>query len=386
MEDSFDELCLEHKLIILTSYPELDEEKEQKIIDILNQPIDWKEILFQAVLHRTINLLYYHLKELNLVSAMHKELYKCMRNSFFVYQVRNQLMYDELGKVADALNKEEINYAVLKGVYLSTHVYPCIQTRTFNDVDLLINLKDGNKISKILESLGFIQGDYDAVKDEIIPYNRSQKIYHKMATHEMAPFHKKTGNPFLPVIQIDLNYTVLWKGDCPYDIETDELLERTQLVDISGHQVRTLSTKDFLLQLMFHLYREATSINVISISRDLQLYKFIDIAMFVKRFEKELDWCDLVEYVKEQKAEKVFYYVFHYINILYPELIPQEVMERLDVKDKEYLDEYGLDMGKKYKWNIGFLKRLFKESRMDDLDSDAYDKESIFYNQRNLLQ
>ena len=160
MKKSVEDLNNEEKVILLTSYAQLSEEQINTLQELLAEKLNWSEILYMAVSHRTLNILYYHLKNLKMTSVVNKEVHKLMRNSFNVYAVRNQILYDEIYKIASGFNEKNLNYAVLKGVYLSDQVYPCIETRTFNDIDLLIDVKSSKAIAEVLEGNGFIQGEY----------------------------------------------------------------------------------------------------------------------------------------------------------------------------------------------------------------------------------
>lgn len=384
MPKSFMELSNERKLVLLCSRGNLSQDHKEQIIKILNGWVDWKEVVYQGVTHRTLNLIYYHIKQLGYISKVEKEVLKLMENESKVYALRNKTSFAEIQTVFEELNRQNIRVAILKGNYLAANVYPSIETRTFNDIDFLIDVKDSSKIVNILNELGYIQGEcIDDIK--IVQYNRKQNMHHQMTTHELAPCFKKTDNPFHPVVQIDLNYSILWKGNCPCEINTAELLERAIQVDINGAKVYRLANEDFLIQLACHLYKEATILSWVTNLRDLQIYKFTDIAIFVERNFEFIKWEDLVEFCKRTKCEKIVYYSFYYVNMMFGDIIPNGVMQELKPDDLTYLDEYGIENEKPSKWDSDFFTRLFETNRILQLTDEELYKRNNFYSVKESL-
>jgi hypothetical protein len=377
------ELTKERQLILLCSRGYLKKEHIEEVKDILSGRVDWKEILYQGTTHRTLNMMYYHLDRLGLTDKVEEEVLKAMKSQSKVYSVRNRVYFDEIKKIFEGLESKGIRAAILKGNFLSANVYPSIETRTFNDIDLLMDLKDEKAICEVLESLGYVQGQYNETTKEIMPVTRKQKMFHLMSTGELQVFLKKMDNPFAQLAEVDLNYNILWKGNCPYKIDTAELLYRAIEADLDGGKIHTLNYEDFLIQLAFHLYKEAANLLWISDLRDLKIYKFADVAIFVEKFEDKINWDKLVKFSIENNCTKIPYYTFYYVNLIYGEVIPCDVMKALEPEDKDYLDEYGIDGEKPSKWKFDFFTRLFETSRVLELSDDALLTKSKFVEKKN---
>ncbi|HHV28800.1 nucleotidyltransferase domain-containing protein [Acetivibrio mesophilus] len=371
MPQTIHELSNERKLTILCSKGTLNETDVEMIKSIVSNRLDWKDILYQGINHRTLNMMYYHFKNLGLLDKIEKEIIKVMKNECKVYELRNQTYFNEIKNIFDRFNENGIKAAILKGNFLAAKVYPSIETRTFNDLDFLIDVKDSDKVVSVLEDAGYIQGEFNEYSGEIIPGTKKQKLLYRAATHELMECLKKTDNPFVPVIRVDLNFEVLWKGNCPYKIETAELLERAIPVDIGGATTYILDREDFLIQLACHLYKEAALINWINELRDLKVYKFADIALYIEKFSDEINWNKLIDFCRDKKCEKILYYAFHFVNLMYEDIVPEYVMKALEPEDKGYLDEYGVEKEKPFKWNYDFFTRIFESDRILEVDQDA---------------
>ena len=378
------EISLERQLIVLCSKGSLMEEEKEYVKRIFDSDLDWKEILFQAISHRCLNILYYNLCKSGCIDKVDAEIVKIMMSQYELASLRNETYFKELDDLFAQFNKENVRVAILKGNYLSREVYPEIATRTFNDLDLLISIEDANKVVSIVENAGFIQGDYDKEKDEIVPGTRKQKLYHQMATHELQVCLKKTDYPFTRIMEVDFNHDILWKGNCPYRIDTKKLLERAETIRILESEAFILNKEDCLLQLICHLYKEAVVINWISNARDLKLYKFADIATFAIKYADSIDWQRFVELSNYYKCEKVVYYVLYYVKYLYGDVIPEGVLCHYEFDSYDFLNEYGVENEVPKQWKTKFSDRLFDPGRINELTEEITKKNSDFWSKRSM--
>jgi len=382
MEKTYGTLTPEHQLIIICSRGVLSEEEKNIVTATLNSPnLDWSEILYQALFHRSLNLLYYHLKNMKILNLVEEEILKLMHHQSSVYRLRNEGYKTELLSLGSNLINSGIKFAILKGSYLAYNAYPVMESRTFNDIDLLVKLEDGKEVLNLVTSDGYIQGDYDRNTFEIKPATRKQMVMHQMTTHEFLECLKPSDNPFIPLLQLDLNHSILWKGNCPYNVNSAELVDRAVLTDIDGKAVWVLTPEDLLLQLSCHLYKEAVMINWIHDLRDLKLYKFADFVVYLDKFKEDVDWEVFVERVQGYGLAKVVYFAFYYVDYLY-NVIPPEVMRTLKPDDTAYLNEYAIETEQPRTWTMGFYERLFNSKHRLEIDKTTLTAYNEFWAQR----
>lgn len=370
MNDFLKNLSNERKLVLYCSKGHISDCEIKEIKEIFSKWINWSEVLYQAVTHRTLCLLYYHIEKLGLAEKVEREILRCMKNEYTLNLNKNEILLNELQKVCHSLESNQIKYSVLKGGVLSSLVYPNIGTRIFNDLDILINYADGKKAVEVLESSGYIQGQYEFKNNTVTKFNRKQKLYHQINTHEFASLNKATGNPFYTNIEVDFNHSIFGKNNFQYEVDVNELLNRAMKVDIKGSHISTLYIDDFLIQLCAHLYREAIMIITIRRLKDLQLVKFADVSMFIERYADKINWKQFVARCKNIGCLKVIYFVFYYVNILYADSIPLDVLEALEPKDKEYMNMFGFGRSTRQKWHMDFTERLFNPKRVLELNKN----------------
>lgn len=364
-----EELKPEWQLVLLGSIT-LDSQTGKKFQEILENPLNWSEVMFQLVTHRSLNMFYYNLQQFDRVGKLEKELQRLLDTQWYVYGERNRYYLAKLGEILREFEKYNLVVPILKGNLLASMVYPALETRIYNDLDLLMKMEDVGPVTKALEGIGYIQGHYDEEKKMIVEATRKEKMLQQMASHELQEFQKLGDSAFAKLIQADVNHDILWKGNCPYKIPTKDLIDRAIAIRINGVTGYMLDYIDNIIQLSCHLYKEATLMMWISDLRDLKIYKFADLHMYIQKFYHQIDWKQLIDRVRGYGIEKVVYYNFHYIGLMFGELVPKPVLDSLRPADLTYLDEYGIENQTPSKWEYDFFTRLFDTNRVLKLTED----------------
>lgn len=361
------EISKERQLVLMTAV-DMDEAQGAKLKEILQGNIEWAEVIYQMLTHRTLNMFRYNLKKFNLFDPLEKELRRLMDTQWTVMGERNSCYLEKLGEILKGFEENNLVVPVLKGNLLASIVYPTIEARVFNDLDMLMQLEDVSQVVKVLESLGYIQGNYDEENDVIVEVSRKQKVLHQMATHEIHQFLKLSDNKFAKLIEVDVNHDILWKGNCPYKVPTQELIKRAIPVEINNTKGYMLDYIDNIIQLSCHLFKEACLMIWIHSLQDMKMYKFVDLYMYIKKFNEKIDWNLLVSRVKEYKLEKVLYYNFHYIELMFGKIVPEFVKNSFKPDNLDYLDQYAIENEEPCTWEFDFFTRLFDTSRLLSID------------------
>lgn len=362
-------LSKERQLVLMTAV-KMDDGQYESLSEILKGKVNWSEVLFQMITHRTLNMFYYNLKRFKLEKSLEKEIQRLLDTQWSVMGERNSFYLKELGIILKEFQKYELIVPFVKGNLLASTVYPSIESRVFNDLDLLMQLEDINKVTKALEDIGYVQGHYDENTGAIVEATRKEKVLQQMVSHELQEFQKLSDNNFAKLIQVDVNHEILWKGNCPYKIPTKDLINRAIPIEIANSKGYMLDYIDNIIQLSCHLYKEATLMLWITDLRDLKIYKFSDLYMFIKTHFEKIDWNELINRVEDYKIQKVIYYNFYYIEMMFGEIVPGFVMDRIKPEDLSYLDEYGIENKEVSKWECDFFTRLFDTDRVLELNEE----------------
>ena len=229
------ELSLENQLLLCVARRSIDDATSHKIRGLLNHgELDWNYLFTTAVAHGVAALLAYHLKSVagDLVpSAVLAEL-----------QLRNQRCVEEylfltgqLAKIVGALADNDIPCIAFKGPTLAMVAYGDVALRQFADLDILVHKHHLPHVKEILTREGFVPFSVlDAGREAgLLRFDNAYAFTNDQAV--IVDVHWR----FAPL------YFSLW-------LETKEVWERAQPLEIAGRTVTTLSAEDLLLVLCCH--------------------------------------------------------------------------------------------------------------------------------------
>lgn len=228
----------------------------------------------QAVAYGTLN-------KHGLLGKINREFRNSLKGASNQNIEKNNSFFRCVELVDDALAECKCKYAMLKGAYLCK-AYP-EGYRTSNDIDLLVHPKDVTEVGNALLKADFKQGNIRNGNFE--PATRKEIIESKMMRGETVPYIKEINFPGMKFLEVDINFSLDYK---PGDTDLlDEMMNNTQFVKLGDFKVRTLRADDFFVHLCSHLYKEATTLPWVEMTRDMTLYKYCDIYMLLNDADKE---------------------------------------------------------------------------------------------------
>ena len=332
---------------------------------ILQESIDWDLFLGKLFNNRVNGVIANKMGEMVNIPVTVKRSLQFMLLSQIQ---RNACHKQEIAKISAELEREDVNYAFLKGAVLN-FVYYGEGERISNDTDILVNVEDLTKVIKICKKMGYIQG---YVKNgEIVPATKKEIMFAQLNTYETVPMIKETGNPYLPFHEFDINFRL---GNDDKGEMSKIMLKDTVIVGNSTFKLRTMSLERFLIYLCIHLYREATMVYKIVRGDDLILYKFMDIHYFINSNQQKMSWEKLLKEAKILDRQKDVYYALYFTEKLYPGTVESEILNSFDMLGKDFLNQYrGRDNSEEvYEWKLKFHERMF-----DDVSRIKEAKENI---------
>ncbi len=322
------------------------------------------EMLGELCTNRIAGIAYLNLKKLGNLRVI-KEFENTLRAVYLDNVNRTQQYKRNVKLISKLLENVGFPYALLKGAYLTTKVYEegC---RTSNDLDILAEEENVSAVQDILKANGFIQGYYMKNEGMIVPATRRDIILSKMNFGETVPFAKFIdGNLFY----VDINFSVDFKPEKEKKT-VSELLSTIEKVEYEDTYYYTLDKYAFLIHLCCHLYKEATTMEWVKAGRDLQLYKFSDINVYLHDRSKEY-FDELLVIIETMQLEKECYYTIANTLIVYPGLKTNkeltDFLDRLRPSDCSFMKEI-IDPreGKLYRYELSF-EEWFKAKKKEEL-------------------
>ena len=360
------------------------------ILDILQdkpsmpeKDFDWYYILGFLELNKIGGYFYNKAKEMSVPlpqSVERKLSYKLKEQA-----ERNAFMRKYIQDIGDELKYEKIMFSFLKGSVLSNtnflfseKSYSCmalpeqkIQTyrrqceesfykageRVSNDIDLLVEQKDITAVSKILKGMGFIQGYYNFREGKIVALSRAEILSRRMNRGETAPFVLATENCNVPFIEVDINFSLDYLPNSYEDMLSDILKDTVRYAGNINGGIQSLQTDDFFLHLLMHQYKESVLYSMVQRNKDTELYKLLDIYLFIKKGYIELS--DLYNKIKKYGLEKPIYTVMSTVSEVFSNFCfsDYKYMFHTDIckNGDEIIDP---PTGKKFRWDKRLSERL----------------------------
>lgn len=363
----FAHITPEHEMVLQLAQfrnPNLD-----RIRELAAESLDWVEILGQLSYNRASGIAYHIFKENSfLFKLSNREVNLSLYLSNEAQSVRTRTHRKIIYEMSKHLQESKIPHAFLKGSILANSIYP-LGCRISSDVDILLNTSDLTACGKILKGIGYIQGFYDRTNDSIRPADRKEIIQYRMNYGEIVPFLKKIDEPGMPLAEIDINFSLSWMAQGTEDAVSSFLQNCENYELEGGHLVQSFQREYFLAHLCAHLYKEACVLEWVKGSRDLGLYKFIDIYAFVTDLKKPINWAKFVEIAKLNNIIRESYYSLIYTRELFPLLYHDKefciAIEAIKPEDTSFINEVveGANPNNKYVWTKPFLERFFDYKR-----------------------
>jgi hypothetical protein len=324
-------------------------------------------ILGQLLFHRVGGIALNTLEQCALLLNLNREFRNPLQMLHTASVLRTESFLLALESLGEILADVNFAFALLKGSYLVQR-YP-LGTRTSNDIDVLIERKNVGAISKLLLANGFTQGFLRG--GVFTPATRAEIIFAQMNKGETVPFVKCVDLPQMPYLEIDLNFS-LGFGGAKDGAVVGDLLSRTEpRIETSRGNLPTLAPADFLIHLCAHLYKEATTWHWVQAGRDLSLYKFVDIYVFITDFLNADFAAQLAERIAALGLEKECAYTFIYTRALFA-LENQNLdalIQSITPEDTAFLTQVIDPVGKRIlAHELDFVDYLFHPNRTSILE------------------
>lgn len=346
-------------VLLLSRYSLNDEIVEYVNCLFKDYEFDWDKFIGVSINHRVASVIYNNLCKC-LFDA--KKMLPAFYYMFCFSKKRNTLYFNEIKKISDCFESNKLKYAFVKGSVINNDIYEHGE-RISNDIDLIISCDEINKVTKLLNGLGYVQAKYK--NNKVVAATRKEILLAKLNTYELFPFIKCLNDDYLEISTIDINIKIF--NECSKNI-IDSFLDNTCV----SNDIRTLSNEFFLLFLCLHLYREAYMLYKILNSSDLLLYKFMDIHFFVKK--KIIDWDKLTYYAKKMHIDKAVYYALYHTELLYPHTTDSSVLSKIMPSEIDYLNQYYGDEEQIFTWEMPFYDRIFNYRRKCEVISNLTDE------------
>lgn len=291
---------------------------------------DWEKLIQLADIHSVTGILGYMV--MGYPDASNAPVAQIMRRRCLQTISTFSQRAERAKTLIELLNENHIKHLIFKGFIVKDY-YPVPELRTFGDIDLLIYLKDRKKCDDLLVSEGFRR---KTNWEPVYSYRRGMEYY----------------EVHTDVMEVDVSNHADYKG------YYQRVWEHAHLVD--GYTWE-LSPEYHFLYLLTHIAKHISSSGA-----GIRMY--LDIALFIRYFENNLDW----NYIQTELKTLAFTDFANMVLTVVREYFGVESPIELRKVDSQILNDF-----MEYTMAGGIFGRFGRDSGLIYLKRQDKDKETV---------
>ena len=342
----------EDRLLLYFCRKEIDDGIKDKIIEAEKNNLDWDCFLKKARENGVSAVVYSKLNKIK-KDFLHipSSIFKKLQKDYFRNAANNTLIFEELGRLLEAIRKAGLQVIVLKGAVLAEKIYRNIALRPMADIDLLAKKEELIFLDEQMKILGYRPSDI-SVKDIDLSSTYLTTLDYRSASSNSPSFHIHWHfvNSSVPNESYIRNIKIedIWR-----DAEKTRIADVETLVMVPHH---------LLIHLSEHALRVTHSLSKLSF--------FCDIDEAVNFCQERLDWERLIKESLKFNLNRMVYLSLYFTAKFLETKIPEYVLlklqpERLSLGEKIFMNSIsnnkrfpGLSYLVHLSMNSGFLKKM----------------------------
>ena len=278
------------------------EKKQNSIQTDLN--IDWKKFLKLSIALKTAPICYLGSMHSGMNLYMPEKIINSLKQLYTINTRRNLQLLAYLIRICRELKKENIKLIPLKGPLFSERIFGSIGAKVCDDLDILIQKQDYVNVKKTLYKIGFknIPGFYS--ESFVMDFLRHRPFFHPKLP-DAAYFH------------LEVHWNFYTQYTQAYDM--DSVWRTAVLKDHKQEKYSELSPPQMLLHI-------AISLRVHGFH---EFKKFIDFYAVLQKYQKILNWNEVIRLAFKNKQRSALYLSLYYIELLFNYPVPAHVFSLL---------------------------------------------------------
>lgn len=296
----------EEKALIFAANPYLNESELIILNELLLEINNWEVFAKQIDESGLASLVYKNFIHLS-TDVIPEGIMLNLKKRYINLYINNTQKHKDLENVINLCNKNNLPIIPLKGIPLIHFIYKDLGLRGMSDIDLLVKDEDIEKFKNMLLHNGWEIDTSKEISEFVTQMSDSQHPYTFVKDKTKIELHNK-----------------LHSGLSSYQIDLKNYWSNASEIELMNGSVYHLSTVDFLQHLCFHLHNHLIN------ERDIELKHFIDIKVFIKKFELEIDWKKLISTSQLYNCQVEIRDILEICRDYFETTIPDEVFNLLE--------------------------------------------------------
>ena len=259
----------------------LSPQEKTSVCELLEDSLDWEDILRLAAHHGVSSFLFNHLSAVPRADGALSEVLNRLRAGLFGDIQFRMFLTRELLNLCQQFQTQGIPLLAYKGPALSFFLYQDVTFRPFSDLDILVRKKDFQKAAGLLRQMG-----YHFPLDRLTPKRRRAALRCERSYTMSRLIEGKR-------VIAELHWDIM--PACFFlPVNTEDFWKRIQPIEIHGTRIFIHGVEDLLLTLCAHGCKDGWS----------RLWWLTDIAELI-RAHPEIRWPQVMERAKTLGAQRI---------------------------------------------------------------------------------
>jgi hypothetical protein len=337
----------------------VDDLEQQRVRDLLlAETLDWGELLEQALRHKMLPILAYHIVSASLRFDVPRSIYQHLESALEWNGWQIEVFRREAVRVAQGLAGRGIHFVVTKGMAFESTLYGSLGTRHMKDIDFMIAPRDREAVLSVMRELGF-RPFFDWAKDP-----RREEISSRLNPDHLPKLARAIDEPGTRTIQVDVANSLTWTRS-PFDVPVEEALKAPVEQPVPGIPGVVVPCFRPIYQFLFtvlHLFREAWLQKFVDFGNDVSLMKFGDVIRLIDRNRDTLTDGKLLRTMEAHSVTDAVAWVLGHLD----ETFHTRTLELLALEkhgDEELLASQMQSSGYVRAWGQSMRERLQSKTR-----------------------
>lgn len=350
-------LTPEESILLLTCRPVLSDDDRARLVRLVTPSVDWAYVLWRAETYQTVSLLRAHLAAAVPDEHIPAGIRRYVDNWSALSATRSTEQFRELGQILPMLDREGIDYHLLKGAAIAAMLYRDPLTRPMQDLDIMIRPQDARRVQRAMYAIGYRHGAFMPDTGKFRHMFRritGKSLQNNHALHSMTKInvtappvedrmlppewrHRQIkcafatdGGLMMPVF-VDFHVNLM------AGMDQEDVWRGVATRDILGQRVNAQSITTMLWFSAVRVYREAFEYNT------LKLQMLGDIDALLRIHGDAVDWAELLAIADEYQFGPPLFYVLSQARDLFGADVPERVLALLapDRRAKPVASDFG---------------------------------------------
>lgn len=302
----------ELEILLICANTQVDTKSRERLKILLQENIDWAELLQMANQHKVMPLLYSNFNAI-CPESVPKPILTKLKIEFQFNTRKSLLLSGELVRILNLFETQGIPLLPFKGPVLAVSAYGNLLLRQFGDLDILIHTPDIERAKALFLSEGY-QMKIERV--ELTP--EQEKVF--LRSPQIYQFVREAAYPFLhpkKEILVELHWGIMPQY-FSFPIDDQGLWENLDSVVIAGKKIPNLSPENAVLAIIGHGTKECWT----------QLARICDLSEYI-RSHPQLDWAKLIEKATKKGGQRMLFLGLTLADHLLGTILPEDILQKI---------------------------------------------------------